>query len=150
VRYPYKLWPLKRPHPAFPDERHSWIPILNVRIAAAARPSQTTNLFEAVVDSGSADTLFHTDIAQQIGIAVDSGIAAHRFGGVVEGQGMTVYFHDVHLHVGSDIIKIRAGFSDRLSIAALLGRRGFFEHFIVTFDSAPTPPEMEIQRLARV
>jgi hypothetical protein len=148
VRYPYKLWPLKRKHPAFPGERHSWIPILNVKISAAPQ-SPPTLLFEAVVDSGSADTLFHADIAPQIGIIVDQGISAPRFGGIVKGQRMTVYFHDVHLHVGADVIKIRAGFSDAMSVAAILGRRGFFEHFIVTFDPAPTPPEMEIQRLAR-
>jgi len=31
VRYPYKLWPLKRPNPAFPHEPN-WTPILNVRV----------------------------------------------------------------------------------------------------------------------
>lgn len=147
MRYPYKLWPLKRPNPAFPHEPN-WIPILNVRVSATQQ-SQPTRLVEAVVDSGSPDTLFHAEIAESIGITVDHGIAVPRLGGIVKNQQMTVYFHDVYLHVGAEIIKIKAGFSDALSVAGILGRRGFFEHFIVTFDSAPTPPEVEIQRLAR-
>ncbi|MBZ5724121.1 MAG: hypothetical protein LAP87_03925 [Acidobacteriia bacterium] len=48
------------------------------------------------------------------------------------------------------MIPINAGFCEALSVAALLGRHGFFEHFTVLFDPASTPPGFEIDRLHRV
>jgi hypothetical protein len=60
-----------------------------------------------------------------------------------------VYFHDVNLWVGADMLRITAGFSPQMSVAAVLGRRGFFEHFIVTFDPSGTPAGFDIQRLGR-
>jgi hypothetical protein len=47
------------------------------------------------------------------------------------------------------MIQIKAGFSPRLSVAGLLGRRGFFENFIIKFDPSATPPGFEILRLGR-
>jgi len=135
VRYHYKIWPQASPHPAFPNERSAWIAILNVRIAHVATHSPPTKQFEAVVDSGSGDTLFHASIGRSIGIKVEKGIAA-GMGGIIKSKKTTAYFHDVNLYVGTDIIKIRAGFREDLSVAGILGRRGFFEHFIVTFDPA--------------
>ena len=100
------------------------------------------------MDSGSPDTLFHASIGESIGLQVDKGIAA-PMGGIIKDRRTIVYFHDVGLYVGADIISIRAGFCENLSVGAILGRRGFFEHFIVTFDPSATPPGFEIQRLPR-
>jgi len=68
---------------------------------------------------------------------------------VVPGVNLDVYFHQVNLWVGADRIKITAGFVPGLSVAALLGRHGFFEHFIDTFDPSNNPPGFDITRLAR-
>ena len=51
--------------------------------------------------------------------------------------------------VGAGMIRIRAGFAPHMSIGAILGRRGFFEHFVVTFDPSATPPGFDIQRVGR-
>jgi hypothetical protein len=67
----------------------------------------------------------------------------------VAGATIDVHYHDIHLWVGADRIKIRAGFSEKISVAAILGRRGFFENFIITFDPSSSPPGFEIQRLGR-
>ena len=56
-------------------------------------------------------------------------------------------YHDISLYVGTDRVRIRAGFSDGVSVAAILGRRGFFDNFIVTFDPTFVPPGFEIQRV---
>jgi len=47
------------------------------------------------------------------------------------------------------MLKIRAGFVRDLPVAGLLGRRGFFENFIITFDPSATQPGFDIQRLGR-
>jgi hypothetical protein len=43
------------------------------------------------------------------------------------------------------LLPTRAGFSDNLPIAGLLGMFGFFEHFIVTFK--PTELRVELERV---
>lgn len=124
------------------------MPILDVRISNPTNHAQPTNRFEAIVDSGAPDCYFHADIGHAIGLKVDRGIRA-PIGGIVAGATIDVYYHDIHLWVGADRIKIRAGFSEKISVAAILGRRGFFENFIITFDPSSSPPGFEIQRLGR-
>src|SRR5215467_1132737 len=61
-----------------------------------------------------------------------------------------LYLHNISLYIpGGNIIKIRAGFTDELPIAGLLGRKGFFEHFKVTFDPSNNPPGFELERIYR-
>src|ERR1039457_1012771 len=71
-------------------------------------------------------------------------------GGVVGGAKGEVYYHKVKLCIGTHMILINAGFSEKLSVAALLGRHGFFEHFSVLFDRRTIHPGFEITRIYRV
>lgn len=148
MRYNYKIWPLDTPHPAFPNDKTHWTAVLNVKVSYQAKHSPPSVRFEALVDTGSADTLFHGSVGKAIGIKVESGIKSD-LGGIAKNKRIDVYFHDVLLHVGADMIRIRAGFSDDLSVAGILGRRGFFEHFIVTFDPTCEPPGFEMTRVGR-
>ena len=59
-----------------------------------------------------------------------------------------VYYHNVKLVVGADIIDIKAGFSWDLT-ENLLGQIGFFDNFIVTFNPTFEPPCFDIQRVQR-
>jgi len=145
VRYNYKTYPDRRPHPAFPDDT-SWIAVLEVRLSCPAKQTGPTARFEAVVDSGCVHTVFHSDIGRSIGIDVNSGIRG-ELGGLVQGPRAPAYYHDVALHVDAFIITIRAGFSDKLPAAGILGRKGFFEHFVVRFDPTLDPPGFEIERV---
>lgn len=63
---------------------------------------------------------------------------------------MDLYAHEIRLHIGSDNFKITGYFSDRLPIASLLGRNGFFDKYIVTFDPTGTSPGFEITRVHKV
>jgi hypothetical protein len=125
-----------------------WQPLLSVRLSNSAKHSPPTSLFEAFVDSGSPYCYFHASIGKAIGIKVESGIK-DSLGGIVKGSLSDVFFHDVTLYVGADIVKIKAAFSDGLSVAGILGRTGFFDHFIVTFDHSGIPPCFDIQRIGR-
>jgi len=98
------------------------MPILNVRISNPATHSRPTSRFEAIVDSGAPDCYFHSDIGQAIGLKVDRGIRS-PIGGIVTGATVDVYYHDISLWVGADMMKIRAGFSEKIAVAAILGRR---------------------------
>ena len=148
MRVNYKILPLTKPEPAFPGQTSYWMPILNISINNPATHSPQTRRFEAIVDSGAPDCYLHADIGRAVGLKIEKGIKG-TIGGIVAGPQVDVYYHDVNLWVGAGPVKIRAGFSDKVSVAAILGRRGFFENFIVTFDPSANPPGFEIQRLGR-
>ena len=128
-----------------PDVRETWTPILKVAVIIG---HATSKRFEAVVDSGSAVCLFHADIGKPLGLQLKDGERS-SLGGVIGGVRGEVYFHKIKLKVLADIIPITAGFSEHLSVAAILGRHGFFEHFTITFDPCSNPPGLTIQRVAR-
>jgi hypothetical protein len=136
LKYPYKPTPL-------PNGESDWLPILSVQVALG---SLLTSPFEAIIDSGSFDCLFHGDIARAVGIADITTGELKVSGGVVKGAQMNTYGHDVRLIVGSDNFKIRAFFSDELPISSLLGRCGFFDKYKVTFDPSD-PPGFELTRV---
>lgn len=122
------------------------MPVLPVRLSYG-HGKQTPSI-QALIDSGAADTLFRADIGQALGIKVQDGIKSD-ISGIVPGAKLDVFYHQVNLWVGADMIRIVAGFAPELSVAALLGRCGFFEHFIVKFDPSNNPPGFEITRLGR-
>lgn len=147
LRFPYKVFPIKQPAPAFPGETFSWLPVIQVTLIINHRP---TKRFEAIVDSGAQGCLFHAAIATSCGLKLDS-VQPEPLGGVVGGSKAQVFYHDVKLVIpgGGSPIKITAGFSPNLAVGALLGRHGFFEHFTVTFDSSSSPPSLSLQRFHR-
>ncbi len=87
-------------------------------------------------------------MGEAIGLKIEKGKKAELYG-VKKGLAITVYFHTVGLYVGSDRITIPAGFTHELSAAGILGRRGFFDNFMVRFDPSASPPGFEIQRIYR-
>lgn len=142
---PYRVFPVKKPIKGFPEIKETWTPVLNVAIIIG---HATSKRFEAIVDSGSAVCLFHADIGKPLGLKLKEGEEA-SLGGVVGGSRGKVYYHQIKLKVLSDIIPITAGFSETLSVAAILGRHGFFEHFTVSFDPCSHPPGLRIERVHR-
>ena len=100
------------------------------------------------VDSGAPYCYFHANIGRSIGLKIESG-AKGDFGGVVPGAKSTAYFHNITLFIGSESIRVRAGFSDDIAVAGLLGRNGFFDNFIVTFDQSAVPPTFELKRISK-
>jgi len=69
-------------------------------------------------------------------------------GGLSHGMKEPVFYHKIKLYIESDwIIDVTAGFIKKLSVAAILGRNGFFDNFKVQFDQSNTPPFMEIERI---
>ena len=99
------------------------------------------------MDTGTDYCLFRADIGAGIGVKIDSGPEGD-LGGIIAGPRSKVYYHNVKLVVGADIIEIKAGFSWDLT-ENLLGQIGFFDNFVVTFDPTFEPPCFDIQRVQR-
>ena len=106
------------------------------------------NAFEAYVDSGAPTCLFHANIGKALGMDVESGEEG-PLGGVVRGVQSKVYYHPIMIEILGQMISVRAGFSNDLSVAAILGRSGFFDSFTITFDPCNNPPGLVLERFYR-
>lgn len=91
--------------------------------------------------------MFHAGLLSSIGLRLDAGRKETRTG--ISGSQDEVWVHPIQLYVGMDLHSIEGAFTPNLPLAALLGRKGFFEFYRVTFDPAPDPPELEIERVYR-
>jgi hypothetical protein len=124
----------------------SWWAVLQVQIANPAKHSPPTKRFEAVIDSGASECIFHSSVGRGIGLDIEKGEKGQTTG--ISGQPNTVYTHRISLYVpGGHVLKIRASFSEELPVAGILGIIGFFENFKITFDPTSTPPGFELERI---
>jgi hypothetical protein len=92
--------------------------------------------------------MFHAGFCKSLGIRLEDGIRSD-LSGVVGGKTAPMYFHKVKILVGTQQVTTMAGFSDEMSVAGLLGRRGFFEDFVVKIDSSANPPYFELDKINR-
>jgi hypothetical protein len=136
LKVPYK----KLPNAQGGIEKHAF---LNVQIARPEKNAPRTKRFEVIIDSGASRCVFHTDIGQSIGLDVMSGAIEPTYG--VSGEATNTYLHDIAFYAPGGIIQITAGFTANLPVAGVLGMKGFFEHFKITFD--PTAEQVELERI---
>jgi hypothetical protein len=145
VRVPYKTFPLVSALPAFSSVKEIWYPIVNVAISYR---HITSKRFEAVVDSGSPFCLFHSDIGRALGIPIEEG-GRDTLKGIAKDASSDAYFHEMQLKLVADTIPIIGGFIEDLPVAAILGRNGFFDNFVITFDPCSAPPGLALERVHR-
>ncbi|MEK7499837.1 MAG: hypothetical protein AAB649_04495 [Patescibacteria group bacterium] len=100
----------------------------------------TGNLrFEALVDTGSDQTIFpRTDVKEITGIVIDKNLKS-EVKGRLEHHNESLYFaHNTKLQISKDqeIYEFPAPiwFSDEENSPAILGHSGFLEYFTITFD----------------
>jgi hypothetical protein len=138
------LKPFKLQYSAYPDQfgGHAYSVKLNVQMALTNPNAPRTKRFEAIIDSGATRCLFHSSLADFLGIQRTACRVERTMGiGGVEDS----YLHDVLLFVPGGPVTITAGFKDNLPVAGLLGITGFFEYFQILFD---TPAKIcELTRL---
>ncbi len=146
MRLNCKVWPIDKPHPAFPKEEFEWAWVTKVKLIYKHSPP--TKWFEAFIDSGSPWCLFHAQFCKSLGIKLEDGVR-DQLSGIVGGPSAPMYFHKVKVMVGSDQFETVAGFSSELAVAGILGRRGFFENFRCTFDPSDYPPSVELTKVHR-
>ena len=146
MRLAYRPYPTDEKSAAAFGQKHIWWPVVPVRIVDN-RLQVKTKSFHAVVDSGSSVCLFHADSLKPFKVKLTDGIKG-SLGGIGRAMAVPVYYHDIYILVGLDWkIGVRAGFSEELSVAGILGRTGFFDAFKVIFDHTEHPPILEINRI---
>jgi hypothetical protein len=99
------------------------------------------------MDTGSPYCLFQASLGRAIGLKVEEGIR-HEISGIVAGASVPGFFHKIIMSV-EDIwtVDVMAGFVEGMGAGILLGRRGFFDNFMVKFDHSTAPPSFEIDKI---
>jgi hypothetical protein len=127
MRVDYKILPTERDSP-FGRARY-WLPIVKVRLVSGGRAVWV----EAIVDSGSHCCVFHSGVADYLGIDLRAG-KRDQVRGVMATEWSEVFYHPVTLGIGSEQNRTIVGFAEQPSTPGLLGRIGFFENFHVAFN----------------
>lgn len=104
-------------------------PYLIVRLINGDRHKDVISL----VDSGADICLFHSDIGRMLGIEIEAAPELAFEG--VSGTREVAYLHRVDLVVrGLSAITLDVGFTNSMAAGTgLLGQRGFFEEFQISF-----------------
>ena len=105
---------------------------LNVQLSKPGVSYPRIPFFEVLVDSGASRCLFPARAAALLGLTLEEGIQMTTHG--INGP-MSVWIHDVTLHIAGESVVVPAGFSPTLTGSGLLGLTGFFSNFNVTFDA---------------
>jgi hypothetical protein len=116
IRFPYSY------------RRQQLFPIIPVTINLGSYEVTT----DALVDSGANISVFRQEIADCLGLQIESGeeTLLHGLGGRVVG-----YIHKVELIVEQVMFPCKVVFSSELTVGInILGRQDFFEKFKITFD----------------
>ena len=88
--------------------------------------------------------MFDAGYARQLGIDLYAGREELTTG---IGGALRTWVHPVALFFAGSFLTIEASFQEDLPVPGLLGMEGFFEHFIVTFDSVAR--ECQLDRIYR-
>src|SRR3989338_886481 len=110
------------------QERGRFAPIVPIRL----KGKDGWLTVDAYVDSGATYSTFKSEIAEILGIDLDK--AEKVYATVGSGTLITVYLKEVDIEFAGKFFKVTLGFSKQLGIGFnVLGRKGFFENFLITF-----------------
>jgi hypothetical protein len=112
-----------------PSREFRKLPLLQVRLAHGHNHID----LDCLVDSGAADCIFGTEVAEVLGIDLDRAAETQYVG--IAGEGLTGRVHPVKLRVQgfSGWIEVEAGFIEVDQIP-ILGQSGFFDNYEVRFE----------------
>lgn len=91
--------------------------------------------YEVLVDSGADRSIFHSEVADVLGLKMTAG-KKDGFTGATGGRA-AMYIHPVQIEVGGWTFETEIGFADVLGLKempGLAGQIGFFDLFTVKFD----------------
>ena len=117
------------------------LPIVSVRITV----NEVSLPLWGLVDSGADVTLLNASFAHLFHVDLKKGKKIPLLG-VMEGPEFAAYLHQVNLEikdVGSADTLVAFTDSERHPDLVILGRRGFFEHFIIKFEEHKKQMEIE-------
>ena len=106
--------------------------------------------YEALVDSGADRSIFHSEVADALGIRMTAGEASGFMGAT--GGKARMYIHPIQIEVGGLRFDTKVAFADVLGLKGapgLAGQVGFFNLFVVKFDYQKGVVEIKEKSLQR-
>lgn len=133
VKLPYRKYPNQ-------DGGFYYTATLPVNIALPLKNAPRSKRVEAIIDSGATVCQFQAGLGRAIGLDIEKGEALETLAATGP---TTMYMHEISIYLPGGPVQVKAGFSDSLPVAGLLGMSGFFEHFMVLFNSPALRCELE-------
>lgn len=144
MRFSYKRIIVPDPNPVTGSQT-IFRPIVPIRIGYG-QIELAGQHYQALVDSGADWCLFHADVGKLLGIPISQGERRNFVG--VGGKMSVCYFHPIRLLIGPFVVNTKAAFTTALNFRyGLLGQSGFFDRFLVTFNSLTEAPYVDIDVL---
>lgn len=114
----------------FPNRQLVFRPVIDIKLLWNGHSSQ----YRVLIDSGADYCIFHSDLADVLGIPLKQGKKLTFYG--TSGSAQTAYFHNIQIEVGGWPMDLFCGFSpDMQSLPyGILGQTGFFDLFKIEFD----------------
>ena len=137
--------PRRTEFPYLKDSNGHFAPIVYLQVWTGNR----WLYLQAYVDSGASWTIFHTDVAQLLGIKLSK--AHRRYMALGNGSVLPIYLRRIRVRFAGAEFLVPAGFSDALRVGFnLMGRAGFFDRFLMCFnDRARVLTVSRIERARR-
>jgi|SRR3989344_8365611 len=89
--------------------------------------------FDAYVDSGASYSIFHADIAEDLGIKLESG--KEEYISMADRSQIKIYIHKISVKIAEKEFTAAIGFSRHLGIGFnIIGRLDIFSNFRICFD----------------
>lgn len=110
------------------EKQGRWYPLIDITLHEAKNSLR----IKALPDSGASFSIFRPEIADFLGIPIESGkqIYLEGIGGRILG-----YLHLLKIGVGNKRFPCKIVFSQEFTVSLnLLGRENFFEELLITFD----------------
>lgn len=129
LRVAYKSFPASPLEP-FPNRQFVHRPVIDILLMFGKKSIE----YQVLIDSGADFCIFHTEMADILGIAVVQGKKMTFHG--TSGTPQIAYFHWIQIEIGGWPMELYCGFSsDMKSLPyGLLGQTGFFDRFKIEFD----------------
>ena len=125
------FWSFDNHMPNFPyqkDARNNYFPIIDFFVYSQGNVQRTS----ALIDSGATVSVFKEEVAEQLGITIESGKETY-LGGV--GGRIKGYIHQQELEIAGKRFVCPVVFSYEYLVSFnLLGREAFFNQFKITFE----------------
>jgi len=123
-----KVAPRRIEFPYLKDVAGHYAPIVYLQVWTGNR----WLYLQGYVDSGASWTIFHSDVAQLLGLKLSR--MTRRYMALGNGSVIPIYLHRIRVRFAGIEFIVPAGFSDALKVGFnLLGRAGFFDRFVMCF-----------------
>lgn len=114
----------------FPNRQMVFRPVIDIRLLWNSQSAQ----YRVLIDSGADYCVFHSEIADVLGIPLKKGKKMTFYG--TGGTPQIAYFHNIQIEIGGWPMDLYCGFSSDMESLpyGLLGQTGFFDKFKIEFD----------------